>query len=323
MLDRLLPGEGTTGSLSRILQLTRFPSIVGGLPASELAFMAEVLQERVFPKGAFLLRSGEPVRSIYLVLEGKCHVRRRGRDLGHVVKWGGIGGFNLFARDEEGLEVRAETEVTALELQAAALYELLEDRFAILRHLIRELCRTFIQLMSEHAVPISLVGRTLTGLPERDLDLVDRIVFLRQSLAFSHSSIDALSHVARWITEQRFEREVTLWTDGEPATQAHLIVGGSVRCRSTDGRLDFRLGPGSPLGAVESMAEVPRWYTAVTETEVVTLTGDIEGLLDVFEDNYAVALDYVGGLAREILGLLERLADRGKGPMRELYGCED
>ena len=322
MRDRLLSVEGSAGSLSRILQLTRFPSMVGGLPPSELAFLAEVLQERVFPKGTYLLRPGEPVRSIYLLLAGKVHVRRRGRDLGHVVKWGGIGGFNMFARDEEGLEVVAEKEVTALELQANALFELLEDRYAILRHVIRELCRTFIQLMSQHAVPASLVGRVMTGLPERDLDLVDRIVFLRQSLTFSHSSIDALSHVARWITEQHFEPEVTLWSDGDPATQAHLIVGGSVHCRSRDGRLDFRLGPGSPLGAVESMAEVPRWYTAVTETSVVALSGDVEGLLDVFEDNYAVALDYVGALAREILGLLERMADAGKGPMQELYGCE-
>jgi CRP-like cAMP-binding protein len=322
MLDNLISAEGTSVSLARILQLKRFP-LIGGLPASELAFVAEVLRERMFPKGTALMRSGEPVTSVYLVLDGRVRLARQGRDLGHTGRWGGVGGFSLFARDPDGADAVAETDVTALELEADALLELLEDRFAILRHVIREMCRTFIRLVQQHPPEREVRWRTAPGGPERDLDLVDRIVFFRQSVAFAGSSINALAELARWLSEQHVEPGTTLWREGEPARYASMIVTGVVSCTSADGGVGFRLGPGAPLGVVEAIAEVPRWYTAVAESPLVTLAGDTEGLLDVFEDNYAMALDYVAAVAREIVRLLERLADKGERPLRELYGCEE
>jgi CRP-like cAMP-binding protein len=76
----------------------------------------------------------------------------------------------------------------------------------------------------------------------------------------------------------------------------------------------FRAGPGTPLGASEMMAELPRWYDATAETPVAALQGSTEALLDVFEDNYEMARDYLALWARAVLGIIEANLD-AEGPM--------
>jgi hypothetical protein len=59
------------------------------------------------------------------------------------------------------------------------------------------------------------------------------------------------------------------------------------------------------VGAVEATADRPRFYDAVTETEVVALQGSNEALIDVFEDNFEMAMDYLAVLARFMLRVIE------------------
>jgi hypothetical protein len=71
------------------------------------------------------------------------------------------------------------------------------------------------------------------------------------------------------------------------------------------------------------MAERPRWFTASTETKVTALQGNIEGLIDVFEDNFEMAMDYLAVMARAQIRLLE-LHGSPTGPALErFYGCVD
>src|SRR5262249_56985142 len=99
------------------------------------------------------------------------------------------------------------------------------------------------------------------------------------------------------ITQVRFPPGTTLWKAGDPATWMLLLASGSVRCRlptrppgppsstlpltpaavappSPDARLEFVVCAGNPVGALESLGELPRWHDAVTETTVVALQGN-------------------------------------------------
>jgi hypothetical protein len=53
------------------------------------------------------------------------------------------------------------------------------------------------------------------------------------------------------------------------------------------------------------VAEVPRWYDAVTETRLAVLQGNAEALIDVFEDNFEMAMDYLAVLSQGLLEILE------------------
>jgi hypothetical protein len=74
------------------------------------------------------------------------------------------------------------------------------------------------------------------------------------------------------------------------------------------------------LGSLDAVAEVPRWFTAVTETPVVALHANMQYLIDVFEDNFAMAMDYLAVLARWLLEILDRsLVSRDR--LTRIYGC--
>jgi hypothetical protein len=74
------------------------------------------------------------------------------------------------------------------------------------------------------------------------------------------------------------------------------------------------VGPGRPLGVLESVAGEPRWFDAVAETPGVLIEDDVERLIDLFEDNTDVALDYLAWVSRSTLELIEREL----GPGRDL-----
>jgi CRP-like cAMP-binding protein len=221
-----------------------------------------------------------------------------------------VGGLGLFARDPEGAQVTAASDTLALELDADTVLELFEDRFPILHHVLRDTSRQiidlFVRLRLDPAAGVA--DCRLPADPDRELDIVERIFFLRNMQVFQRASINALAEVSRAMNQVRFEPGVMLWREGELAPGIYLILSGTVRASSETRGLLFRPGPGFPLGAHEAVAEVPRWYDAVTETRLVALQGNAESLIDVFEDNFEMAMDYLAVLSQHLLEILESRA---------------
>lgn len=273
--------------------------------------IAESLRERTFAPGEALLRGGERAASMHLVVEGRVAISRGGRRLSTVGPGAPVGGLSILARETEGVEAVAETEVVTLQTDADDVFEIFEEHFGMLRHVLAALARQLLEVMSRlpaEAIRGSL--RSVTPAREEGLDLVERILFLRQTQPFAHSSVNALAELAQGLDEVRFEAGHVLWREGEEAARVILIVSGRVQCTSSHFPA-LTLGPGSSPGAVEAVAAGPRRYTAVAETPVVALSGHVEGLFDVFEDNFDMALDYLATIAGWLLTLIEAVAAHG------------
>lgn len=313
MLDGAeVPVRAGLSSLERMLVLKKLPSI-GALPSSDLALVAEVARERFFPKGSVLFTEGEPVPALHLITYGSVEVRRGGVVIGAVQAGNGIGALGLFSGDPFGIDAVALEDTSTLEIEADLMFDLFEDRFSLLHHILRDVSRQLLDQTVELGLdPARLMPRFENVEAAGDLDLVERIFFLRRMPVFSKASINSLFEVSRGMTEIRFPPGTTLWTEGEIAPGVFLVTGGRLRCRSLGG-LDFEAGAGFPLGAVEALAEAPRWYDAVTETTVTGLQGPIETLLDVFEDNFELARHYLAGITRALIRTLEIRHRRGGG----------
>jgi CRP-like cAMP-binding protein len=324
MLDegRLLGHEQrVSGPVERVLLLKRLP-MLGTLAGAHLAFVAEQITERFFPKGSVLLREGEPPAALYFPVEGRIHLTRNGRVLGHAGPGLAVAPFHVLARDEQGVGAVAETDTVALELAADTLVEIFDENFAILHHIIREVSRQIIEQVVKVPAAVALLGAQAQGpaTPPGELDLVERIFYLRRSPVFRNASISALAQFSRGLTEVRLGAGTRLWGEGEPTGWGALIVSGTVRCTSSHGH-DFTAGAGVPLGALDAVGQVPRWFDAVTETPVVALQGSLQTLVDVFEDNFTMAMDYLAVMSRWLLVVLDRslgTPDR----LRRVYGCE-
>jgi CRP-like cAMP-binding protein len=322
MLDEGRAAEPRAGSqVERILYLKQLP-VIGNLPSADLTLVADRMRERFFRKGEEVLREGEPTRAFYAVTDGTLHVSRGGTTIGHTRAGGVVGGFAILGRDPRGLGVRAEVDTLALEVEAEAVLDILEDNFGIMHHVLREIARQLIDVIARQPNPwahIPLSSDPGMARP-RELDLVERIFFMRTSSPFRKASINALAELSRGMTEVRAEPGTTLWSAGDPANWVSLLVSGDVTCTAPGG-LPQQLGPGTPLGSLEATAERPRWYTAVARTQVTALNGPIAGLVDVFEDNFGMAMDYTALMARWLMDTFESLS-YGDVALARLYGCE-
>ena len=291
--------------LERLLQLKRIP-LLSGLPASEVAVLADAAREQFFPRGAIVFREGDPASSTHFVAEGALSDFQRGIRVGVVRPGGGVGGLAVLARAAMGSQVVAEEDTLTLEIDADAMTEVLEDRFPILQHLLREVNRQALELLRRHKLdPSSFFPeppRDLGG--DGGLDLVDRLFLLRRMPVFERTSVTALAELARAMANVRFEPGTLLWHEGEPSQGILLLSSGSVQAMGSGG-VSFRAGPGFPLGALEAVGQVPRWYEARTLTPVVGLQVQTDVLVDLFEDSFEMAMDFLAVVAGATLRILD------------------
>lgn len=319
MLDEVAPQRAKGSAVETLLYLKRMP-VLGSLPTPELTHLAEVVRERFVSKGTVLLRDGEPTAAAYAVVDGTLHVSRGGRDIGHTRAGGVVGGYTILSRDPRGIGAVAETDAMVLELGADALHEIFEEHFGILHHVLRHVCSRLIDTLLKHPIVWTVVPSSTTAAPDGELDLVQRIFFIRQSAPFRRASINALAELSRGFSEARYEAGATLWKAGEPSGWVALLVSGQATFTTTTGTV-LPAGPGTPLGALESNAERPRFYDLVADTPLVVLHGQVQTLVDVFEDNTDMAMDYMAVMARWLMDGLER-ASQGEAALARIHGCD-
>lgn len=297
----------------RVLHLRKL-GLLRELPTSDLLLLAEFARERVFARGELLLRPGEPVSALHFVIAGQVELRRAARVVGLFGPGTSVGGLGLLARDEEGIEARAAVDTLTLELPADAVFDVLEDRFSVFRHCLREVSRLFIAHMVETGIHQGRAPEQVPlVVPERSLDLIERLLLLRRMAPFSHSSVNSLADLSRSLSEVRYERGQRLWQEGQPAGTMLLVVDGVVECTSAVSGVHFHGVPGQALGSFESLAGVPRWFDAVTLTPLLALKGSSDELLDVFEDNFRMGADFMAIIARALLRQIEQGAGADPG----------
>ena len=143
---------------------------------------------------------------------------------------------------------------------------------------------------------------------------MDRLLLLRRMPVFERTSVTALAELARTMAQVRFEAGTPLWHTGEPAAHLVMICGGSVRAK-VPGGVEFHVGPGFPLGALEALGQRPRWYDAVATSPLVGLYGQTDVLVDLFEDNFDMAMDYLAVISRVTLRILDWSAAQAAQPL--------
>lgn len=296
--------------LERVLFLKRV-SWLAGLPAPDLAVVGDRAREQAWGRGAAVLRPGQPVGVIHLVVEGRLRVRRGERVLGHAGPGDAVGARLMLAADAAGLEAVAEVESLTLALDHEAFLDVLEERFAIYRGLLRQTCRELVSVFlrspaeAAPAPPPPASSRP----PGAGLDdLVERILLLRCRAPFEACSINALAELSQRLEEVRLPAGSVVWRRGDRPERMMFVASGRLRCEPAAPGGAFHLGPGQPIGTLELLGDRPRWFDLVVEEPVTALAGRAEQLLDLFEDNVDMGLAFLAHLMRLLVRLEERVA---------------
>jgi CRP-like cAMP-binding protein len=309
-----MPAESTRGGhFERVLRLRQL-EFLGELPAADLAPLAEHAHERFYARGTPLSRRDEPATALHVVIAGRVDVYHEECLVEQIHPGGAVGALALLARSDDGLDARATLDTLTLELPGEALFDAMEDRFLLFRHVLRAVSRRIVALTLRSGpanvrASASLPDRVPLHAPQRTLDLVERILLLRGMEPFRRSSVNSLAELARGLHEVRFERDVTLWSTGDPSEHVLLVVDGMIEASASEHGLRFELLPGQPVGNLEGLAELPRWFEARTLTPVLALRGRSDDLLDIFEDNFRMGRDFLAALARLLQRQIERACD--------------
>jgi len=314
-------GRDLVDLTERMIYLRSIP-VAAELPAPVLKVIASYLVERSFPKGGHLMRQDEPFGALQFLIDGKVSLVRNDVAIGQLAPPQSLGFLAILASSDGTYDAKAETDVKSLELDGDALIELMEDHGELLLATLRYLCDRLLYEIKE--LPNEALTQRFAGddypVPNRPLDLVERVVYLRSLRAFARANLNQLAQMAREIEERRAPAGELLWSAGDPSSHSCILLAGSVECRTPDGR-SWVAGPRSVVGGLEAIAGHPRWFSLHAKTPIVAFFDPIDAFVGLLEDDFAMARDFISMLAGELVAMLERKAAQGKstvGVMRDV-----
>ncbi|NUP06473.1 MAG: cyclic nucleotide-binding domain-containing protein [Polyangiaceae bacterium] len=294
----------------RAIYLRSLP-VAGMLPTKVLHAIARSLVERTFEPGAKLLEQGKPVRHMRILTAGRLTTKSGDRVIGQVVPPESVGFLNLLAHNDGSYDAIAVEPVHALELSADRFYTLLEDHYPLLLTTLQYTAERLLHEMKE--LPQEALGLPPTtfpiAVPERRLDLVERVFFMRCVSAFANTNLGALAVLAEHMSEARVPAGHPFFSIGDKSSFTVFILSGIVECEAPDGRI-FEYGGGTAAGGVEALAGKERWYSARAKTPVVALIGTADALVELMEDNFEIGSDFIRMLVTGLQGMLSAKAAR-------------
>jgi len=148
-------------------------------------------------------------------------------------------------------------------------------------------------------------GSTVAQMPVRGdepLTFVERLAALSHSGAFSTRCLDALAELAHHVTEVRWQAGEEIWKVAAAAEHFLLPVAGRIRAQ-VPGAGSVTFHPGATVGMHEALGGRARWYGAHSDAATRALRIEVEPFVDILEDHFDLALDFLAVLAGRLLAL--------------------
>jgi CRP-like cAMP-binding protein len=301
----------------RILYLRSIP-VGGALTPRVLRAIASTLRERTFPKGTYLMRENEPILALHLLTGGSVSLSRGGLSLGSLRPPQSLGFLGIMAQSDGTYDAICDEDVRTFEVAADALSDLLEDQFEFLYATLRYMAdRLYYDLQELPGEALGSATELDPKLPERPLDVVERIWVIRGYSGFKKTNLNALASLCQECEEVRIEPGTRLWSSGDPAPYTFLLVRGTIGCVSSRGT-QFRYGPNTAIGGVDAVADKPRWYSATAETKVLGLRVMSDRFVDLLENDFSLASNFLASLASALVRVLARKAELGQEPLAQM-----
>lgn len=295
-----------SGRVERLLALRSFPGYAA-LPAGDVLVMAEHTKPITFAPGDLLATEGKRIQRIYFILRGSVALET---PVPRILEGkSAVGGLAAFSQEPSPYSIRALERVDALEISVDDMFDIYEDNFRLLRATIEGISGYMIALRRQRGSAAGFSNELKPQPPKHDKprDLVERMAVLHETMKFAESYVEALADMARELTEVRLPAGTVLWNEGDPGVFMYFLIGGVIRCTSSTGQ-DFVLGPGDSLGAIDLLAGIDHWTTAVVEEDLSALRHGREAMFDILEDHYEMARDSLVSLSAGTLQLLNTVA---------------
>jgi CRP-like cAMP-binding protein len=293
------------GPIQQMHALRRLFGIDSGYSNEALAAISRLTSAQRVPAGQQLAREGEPFERVFLIVDGLLEITHHGIALGQFGPGEAVGVLSALGRDREAWGCSTLADSTLLTLRTSEIFEVFEDHFELMHGALVKLAADAIMWRRKLAPNAGFSADLRTpclACGRGPLNLVERTLHLRHTIGLEDSYIDELTELARAATEVRLAAGTRLWSSGDLASNALVVVSGVVEARTPEGTR-FRFGPGDMLGNLDTIAGVPRWFDAWVERDLVGLSLDGEAIVDVWEDHPAMGFAFLRMLSQLVVSL--------------------
>src|SRR5262245_26018330 len=293
------PADEAARPIERMLAIKAIPEFADVHP-DDLAVIADHARVNTFRRGDTLYAGTQhPASSVHLVLEGRVAEYRGGRLFVTHGPQRVLGGEDALARSASDVVAVAEEDTRTLAIERDQLRDVLEDNFGVLSAALHGVAAATLRLRrrivpSAGYEPPAAPAAGSVAVPE---DLGARVGFLWRQTWLRHARLRTLGQLASEATTATLAEAEPLWTVGDPAEDALIVVTGRVRCETDDGRQRFEAAGGTILGLEEALAMDTRWYRAVVRTPGSAMRIGRAAVIDVLEDDPDSALELLAALA--------------------------
>jgi CRP-like cAMP-binding protein len=117
-----------------------------GVPMDQLAHVAAAARDEWCPADSMLFREGDPPGSLYVILQGKIRLERKGQVVGDAGANEPLGTWSLFYDHPRRAGARVVEDARVLVLDRDDFYDVLSEHVEVTRSLVQELVRRLLEL---------------------------------------------------------------------------------------------------------------------------------------------------------------------------------
>jgi len=116
------------------------------VPIDQLAHVAAVARENAYSAGSVLFREGDAPLSLFVLLDGKIRLERRGKVFAEAVAGEPLGTWSLFIDRPRRATAHVVEQARMLVLDRDDFYEVLAEQVEVTRSLVQDLVSRLIEL---------------------------------------------------------------------------------------------------------------------------------------------------------------------------------
>lgn len=277
----------------RVLRLSRSPPF-DRMSVEDLTLMAAAGREEVIPTRTVLARAGERASAHYVQLAGRLHVMLDLPELDSAAGQPGVGALSVLGGAVLPADLVAEAGSVLLVLDRDALIGVLEEH----GHVARSILRLFALKLLE-ARRLAPVGPPPPRPPPTvRLDLVSRMLTLRDALGLGMDGVATIARLARVARARQYEAGSIVASEDQPA-DVLVLLEGSLELMSPEGTARA-VRPGEVLGFAQAVAGVAADGQLIATSESTALVLPHRELTEDIEDDDALCLELIRSFAAQL-----------------------
>jgi len=293
----------------RVLRLSRSPPF-DLMPVEDVTVLAAAGREQSFPARTVLAHAGERTMAHYVPLAGR--LRLSDRPLVEVqATHGGVGALSVLGNVVLPGDLVAEAGSVLLVLDRDALLGVLEEHGHVARTVLRLLATKLLEFRRTSSPP-----RPARPPPTMRLDLVSRMLTLREALGLGIDGMATIARLARVAHARQYETGSSIFEGHQPA-DVLILLQGSLSLKAP-GAAERTARAGEVLGLVEAVAGVPIGLQATATSDTTALMLSHHELAEDIEDEDALCLELIRSFSAQ---LWQEVA--GTGPWRDVAEDRD